>query len=216
MKRIFRSVFALLLVCCTLLAIPATAMAAGGTVTYDGKAQKFIFGPGGTKSPTDLFPGFKDVMPGDKLTDQIVIKNTGLFSKHIRVYIRAKGGQQNTDDFLSQMTLTVKQIGKTEDKELFQAPADETAQLKDWVFLGTVYSRGEITLEVTLNVPIEMDNDFANRIGYLDWEFKVEEIPHEGPKTGDTSHILLLTVVMTASLAALVVLFVFSRKRKAR
>ena len=217
MKRIFRSVFALLLVCCTLLAIPATANAAGGTVTYDGKAQKFIFEPGSSYSPTDLFTNdFKGVMPGDHITETIEIKNTNLFAKHIKVYMRALGAQRNTDDFLHQMTLTVKQSGKSSD--LFKDPADQTAQLTDWVLLGTVYRGGKITLEVTLDVPIEMDNEYANRIGYLDWEFKVEEIPHDpdAPKTGNTFPLVLLISVMTVSLAALVILFVYTKKRKAR
>lgn len=217
MKRIFRSVFALVLVCCTLLAIPATANAAGGTVTYDGKAQKFIFEPGSSYSPTDLFTNdFKGVMPGDHITETIEIKNTNLFAKHIKVYMRALGAQRNTDDFLHQMTLTVKQSGKSSD--LFKAPADQTAQLTDWVLLGTVYRGGKITLEVTLDVPIEMDNEFANKIGYLDWEFKVEEIPHDpdAPKTGDTFPLMILISVMTVSLAALVILFVYTKKRKAR
>lgn len=217
MKRIFRSVFALVLVCCTLLAIPATANAAGGTVTYDGKAQKFIFEPGSSYSPTDLFTNdFKGVMPGDHITETIEIRNTNLFAKHIKVYMRALGAKENTDAFLHQMTLTVKQSGKSSD--LFKAPADETAQLTDWVLLGTVYRGGKITLEVTLDVPIEMDNEFANKIGYLDWEFKVEEIPHDpdAPKTGDTFPLMILISVMTVSLAALVILFVYSKKRKAR
>lgn len=217
MKRIFRSVFALLLVCCTLLAIPATANAAGGTVTYDGKAQKFIFEPGSSYSPTDLFTNdFKGVMPGDHITETIEIRNTNLFAKHIKVYMRALGAKENTDAFLHQMTLTVKQSGKSSD--LFKAPADETAQLTDWVLLGTVYRGGKITLEVTLDVPIEMDNEFANKIGYLDWEFKVEEIPHDpdAPKTGDTFPLVILISVMTVSLAALVILFVYTKKRKAR
>lgn len=217
MKRIFRSVFALVLVCCTLLAIPATANAAGGTVTYDGKAQKFIFEPGSSYSPTDLFTNdFKGVMPGDHITETIEIRNTNLFAKHIKVYMRALGAKENTDAFLHQMTLTVKQSGKSSD--LFKAPADETAQLTDWVLLGTVYRGGKITLEVTLDVPIEMDNEFANKIGYLDWEFKVEEIPHDpdAPKTGDTFPLMILISVMTVSLAALVILFVYTKKRKAR
>ena len=217
MKRIFRSVFALVLVCCTLLAVPATANAAGGTVTYDGKAQKFIFEPGSSYSPTDLFTNdFKGVMPGDHITETIEIKNTNLFAKHIKVYMRALGAQRNTDDFLHQMTLTVKQSGKSSD--LFKAPADQTAQLTDWVLLGTVYRGGKITLEVTLDVPMEMDNEYSNKIGYLDWEFKVEEIPHDpdAPKTGDTFPLVILISVMTVSLAALLILFVYTKKRKAR
>ena len=216
MKRFFRSVFALVLVCCTLLTIPITAAADNGTVTYDGKAREFKFKPGSIYSETDLFPNFKNVMPGDTLTQQIVINNTGLTSKHIKVYLRSLGATEN-EAFLNQMELTVTKSGK--DTVYFKAPADETAQLTDWKLLGTIYKGGKITLDLTLKVPIEMGNDFQQNIGKLDWEFKVDEIPHDpdAPKTGDTSHIYLLITIMVVCLVALIVLFaVYRKKRKNR
>jgi LPXTG-motif cell wall-anchored protein len=115
------------------------------------------------------------------------------------------------------MKLTVKQKG---DSVLFEAPADETAQLTDWVYLGTIYSGGEIPLKVTLEVPITMGDDYQNKIGYIDWEFKVEERPvapsdPEVPKTGDASNIPLYAGLMTASLMAVsVLLFVGKRKKQ--
>ena len=183
-----------------------------GSVTYEGKANEFIFAPGSEYSPTDLFTNFKGVMPGDSLTEQITVKNAKTTGVKIKIYMRVLGAQEQTDDFLSQMTLTVKKNGVS---DLFEAPANETAQLTDWVCLGTLSAGGEMTLDVALNIPIEMGNDYAEQIGYLDWQFKIEEIP-ETPKTGDESNLLLFGGLFVASLILVVaLLLVYKRKRTA-
>lgn len=211
--KTFKKLLSFLFAAIMMLSLCVPAFAADGNVSYVGGAEKFIFAPGSKNSPSDLFDNFKGVMPGDSLSQQILVKNDASNNVKIKLYMRSLGAQLDTDEFLSQMTLSVKQNGTT---NLFDAPADETAQLTDWVYLGTIYSGGMITLDVTLDVPLSMGNDFQDAIGYLDWEFKVEELPvsptdPQAPKTGDESQLILWVSLMTASAAA-VAIILFGKK----
>ena len=206
MKKIAKlCTFVLLTMLMCALTIPVFA---AGTVTYDGDADKFIFAPGGEKSPTNLFGDFQNVMPGDTRTEQIVIQNDTSNKVKIKVYLRSQGAQEDTEDFLSQLNLTVRQ---KDDSVLFAAPADETAQLTDWVYLGTVYSGGKITLDVTLEVPITLSDEYQDEVGYVDWEFKIEELPvspsdPNAPKTGDSNDVFLYFGMLVISVSSLALL----------
>ena len=204
MKRILS-----LLLCLLVAAGCCTAAFAAGSVSYDGDADTFVFAPGTDESPSNLFEGFQKVMPGDYLMDQVVIKNDTDSGIKITVYLRSTGALTD-EEFLSQLQLTVQQADQS---VLFDAPANESAQLTDWVELGTIYPGGDITLDLTLAVPITMGPEFKNKAGAIDWEFKVEEFPVESPDTGDTAPLLLYTAMAVSSAALLVV--VLLKKRSA-
>lgn len=212
MKKIVSLILALVIVC----ACAFTASAENGNVIYSGDAGQFIFQPGSEYSLTDLFPNFKDVMPGDTLSQQIQIRNDASNKVKIKVYMRSLGAHEDSVEFLSQLQLRVEQVSDT---ILFEAPADQTAQLTDWVYLGTVYSGGTVDLNVLLDVPVELDNAFKNAVGYLDWQFMIEEYPIEPedpkpPQTGDETPIGLYVGILAGSAAILVILILLFVKRK--
>lgn len=164
-----------------LLSGSLTAAAANGNVTYSGDAGRFIFAPGSDHSVTDLFPEFKDVMPGDALTQTILVRNNASDKVSVRLYLRALGAHEESRQFLSQLTLSV----SAGDSALFHAPADQKAQLGDWVELGEFGPGGEVELAVTLQVPVTLDNQFMDAVGYLDWQFMVEEFATQQPDQPD-------------------------------
>ena len=129
--------------------------------------------------------------------------------------MRALGGHPDSVNFLSQIRLTVT---KTTDTIMFDASADQTDSLTDWMYLGTLYSGGECELLVTLEVPVTLDNQFKNLVGYLDWEFAVEELPVEEddpvPETGDQMNLWFWIGIMALSFLGVLFLLVILKRKK--
>lgn len=176
MKKHIKNLFCAFLMAAgiTLAGAAISAHAEEASVTYEANANKYIFAPGTEYSLTDLFPNFKDVMPGDTLTQKITVKNDAASKVKARIYLRSLGGSEE-NKFLSQMNLNVVQDTAT---ELFDAPTNQKDGLTEWTLLGTLKPGANVTLNVELQVPITMDNAFQNKVGKLQWEFKVEEIPY--------------------------------------
>ena len=194
----------------------APVLAAQGNVTYSGNAGEFVFIPGSGYSDTDLFPNFKDVMPGDSLVQPVTVRNDAANGVKVKIYMRSLGAHADSVDFLSQLRLRVEKAADNTMPYMFDAAADATAQLMDWVCLGTLYSGGEVDLNVILDVPAELDNAYQQQIGYLDWQFMVEEYPIEptdpAVDTGDTARPGLWAGILLLSLFALLLLLWAKRR----
>lgn len=200
MKQLFR-------VCLLLLALLLSfgAAAESSTVRYEGGAEEFVFLPGSEASDTDLFTNFKNVLPGDVLTQHIAVKNTS--GKSIRLYLRADPVEEKYRDFLSQLQLSV----TCRDTSIFEAAASEPAQLWRNIPLGTFKTNGQTELVVTLTVPSTLDNTYMGAAGIIPWVFTADEIPDDDtPHTGDwfqRSTWLLLAAALAAVLAILLVIY---------
>ena len=225
MKKTLKTISALALALVLLLGMGATAFAES-KVTYEGGAEKFVFLPGSEYSETDLFENFKGVMPGDVITQEITVQNNYTKAEKVKIYLRAvvhdeQGNPLSEEvartedlvsmqDFLSQLTMTVKQG----DKVLFSASPDELDGLKENVLLGTFPGRSKTILTVELSVPFELGNEYANRVGEVDWIFTAEEVT-KTVQTGDDSDLILWAALMTLSLVtAAGVILSLNRKNK--
>ena len=204
MKKIISICLALLLAA----ALCGSAMAAAA-VTYEGGAEKFVFIPGSEYSDSDLFENFKDVLPGDTLTQTIRVQNGT--NKQVRIYLRAEPVEDMYEDFLSQLNMVV----ECKDKEIFDAEPSKTAQLTNNTLLGTFKKAGSTELTVTLTVPTEMGNQYMGAIGVVPWTFMVEEIPEDpSVHTGDWFQSGLWIGAAALLAAAVIVLIVLQRKRR--
>lgn len=200
---------------------------------------KFDVTPGSRYHQTDLFgDSFKNVMPGDTLTTQIKLTaNFSLFKEDsIEVFLMGAPSNplhyseafeefdgkdqypladrdetvESNKDFLKQLNLTVKNA-KT-GVIYFQGTADQTFAVDKAI--GTFRSEGSIVLDVILEVPITLNNDYANRVGEVDWTLKIsayDDPKIDNPKTGD--YIMMAVAVMAVSAVALVTILVIKRRK---
>ncbi len=214
MKKIISMIIlALLIFSCVFF-----VFAENGRVIYDGNAKDFIFESESEYSPTDLFANYKGVMPGDSLAQPITVRNDASNEVKVKIYIRSLGAHEDSVDFLSQLSLRVKKSEDNEMAYMFDAAASESAQLTDWVLLGTLYSGGEVNLDVILDVSTSLDNRYSSQIGYLDWEFKIEELPIEeddpdAPQTGDSIGRIVWFILLIVTFILFFIIF-FKRRKK--
>ena len=187
MKKSNKAIFSLVLMLLMVMSLASTAFAVSPSITFKGFTGGFDFQPGSEYTETDLFQNFKNVMPGDTLTETITFTNSATDCDFVTLYMRAEAHDE-TDNPLSEkvaasgetvatMTeflskLSMKVWNGTE--LIYDASPDQLDGLKDNVFLGTFRTGETATLKVELTVPIELGNEYANRVGEVDWIFHVE------------------------------------------
>lgn len=180
-----------------------TTFAAASTITYKGHTTGYTFTPGSEYTDTDLFDNYKNVMPGDVRSESVTIKNDYKGSDYVRVWMSAllhdesgnpisaevlkelKADERKGDmteleymhDFLDQLTLTVWNGAKTDENMIYTGHPSSLEQgfEGDNVYLGRLNKGESMTLNVELSVDIEMGNEYADRIGEVDWIFLMEE-----------------------------------------
>ncbi len=149
------------------------------TVTYDHKEKGFIFDNvtkvEGNEYP-NLFTELAELMPGDSRDQDIRVQVKNLSGGTAYMYLRTEDmwadkpqeiTQTEADAYaalMEQITLTVKQG----DKVLAEG------DLSKGVLLGKLRNNDKVDLNVTVEVPIEMGNEFQNFHGEIGWVFTAE------------------------------------------
>ena len=187
MKKTLKLISSLLFTMLLMLNNAVTAFAADATITYTGQDRLFDFEAGSEYTETDLFDNFKNVMPGDILTQKITVTNKAADCDYINLYMKAEVHDENANplsegvaatgenvatmtDFLSQLSMSI----YNGDTLLYEASPDELDGLKENVLLGTFRKGESTTLTVELEVPITLGNKYAYRVGEVDWVFQIE------------------------------------------
>lgn len=210
--------------CIAALVAPAHAFADTPAIAYDGNARQLTVSGATTSSgEPDLFPAFKDLMPGDEREQQIEIRATSVKSQ-VRVFVRAVVDNE-TAHLLSPITLTAT-VGDVSAGWLQTgAPGSVFAYPTQ---VATFTSDGSTVLNLQLSVPTSVGNELADASKTIRWEITAEDdgetIPAHpaGSKKpglfglaamGDNSLALLLTL-LTLAIIAFMAALILSRRNK--
>ena len=186
MNKLIRFASAFLMAAALSMGCAAVAFA-DSSVTFKDHEEAFVFMEGTEWHETDLFANFKGVMPGDELHQTVTVTNEDPDGRTVKIYLRAEAHDEEGNplatavaqdedvasmaDFLAQMDMTVTCDGQV----VFSGSPDIEDGLSEYVLLGEFANGQSRTLEVVLNVPADLGNDYAYREGEVDWVFYVEE-----------------------------------------
>ena len=185
MKKKF--LFATLLLSLTFIYTPVSAL--NSAVYFEGGADNFVVYPG-----HDLFDGFKNVYPGDKLSEEIRVRNTAPEYDYVKIYLRAEthddiinppiSADDDTatmHDFLRQLSLKVYNGGNL----IYSATPDQLDGLSQNQLLGEFVNGASTKLTVQLDVPVTLGNKYMHRVGEVDWIFTAEGYIDDKPVCPD-------------------------------
>lgn len=196
--------------------IISPSVSATSAVQFVGGAENFIFYPDGGWNATDLFGGLKNLMPGDKRSESIIVKNTATDYDYVKIYLRADpnhdstssnantnnssdSSDASTSELLSQLNLNVYQDGKL----ISSSSAAEPGGLTNNVLLGSFNSGDETMLVAEVSAPENLGNRFTNSIGAVDWFFTAEAYKNGTAIPPDTG-ILTTTDINGATVAIII------------
>ena len=205
MKKIVKTMlgFSILLVLLLSTSYPVQA----SSVTYVNQADKFVFVP----ENTDLFENFKGVMPGDQVAQTIFVKNDSKVP--VKIYLKINPIQPEDDQFLKQLTLTM----NNQEVEVFNETLDQQGQFKQFILLAELKPQQQKTLDLLLDVPLNLSSEYMEYESEIQWIFKVEEGEGEVanlPDTGSSSqHFITLSGGMMIIFGLLLITKSSERKR---
>ena len=163
------------------------------TLLYDGQAKSLtvLNAPG-----NDLFTNMKDLMPGDRRTQEVALKAENLTGN---TSIRLKADcDDDAAQILDSLTLSVYADGRL----IASGPAGSGGQLGSGVQLYEFTDNRSVPLRVELSVATEAGNELADMQEHLQWIFTVQDASGTDavpPQTGENSNVILWVCLLLLS-----------------
>lgn len=202
-----------------------------GQVVFTENAHKFVSLPS-----DDLFLNFKNVMPGDTVTQNISIKNDNSDTTDIYLYALQMDNsayisaeeKEIADELMKLMTIEL--TAKNKDNSIYtiyngpiygEGNSYNMHKAENAILLGTFAKGDSLDITATLKISPELDNRYANAVAKIKWVFtatgegETPIIPEPPIQTGESKKMVyILVAVVAVALLVIVVLSLLSKKKK--
>lgn len=179
-----------------LFAFAATAYAADASTTYNGSYAGTLFGfAPDNNSETGLFPNFQNMMPGETYTQKVTVSNASY--ERIELFLSGEATYESVAELLDRVTVS---IVDGDGKPVLQESTVRTAWPQNGVttnagtflHLGRFYAGDVETLTVTMKLPADLNNDYMDAVGKVNWVFQADVyVPYDGGDDDDGPRIPL-------------------------
>ena len=169
------------------------------TIIYNGQKKTFDLK---NISENDLFKELKGLMPGDSVEQQIIIQTKDL-TKETSLFLEADC--KDEQELLKDMQFSVKQDGRE---------ISQSAVSFNQIRLGQFKGNSTVKVTVTLEVPVTVGNEIAEKEYNTEWTVIAQEdgkdINSKPIKTGDDFPIAMSMGILV--LCAATIVYVLKRK----
>lgn len=185
MKSLIRMFFASALgFCLFFMPLTSCVFAEDLDLYFNGDDQKLILDSGNSVEKADLFTNFKEIMPGDVLTQTITVTNRSKDSDYISLYLAVESrvfDQETVNKNSSEYEKSAEEFAKFMNKLNLEVKHKNAVVYnkaphlsQELIKLGDFYPGETSEITAKLTIPVELGNEFSEYYGEVDWIFVAE------------------------------------------
>ncbi len=201
-------------------------------VEFQNPTNGFVFTPTDETSYTvsvqDLFYNFKNLLPGETMSQTITVTNS--YNQETEIFLRAEDIEQSLSpeqaELVDRLLREYATIVVTDDggRVIYNGPiwgnltgtGSNPDTMKNDISLGTFAAGETKNLNVQLQIDPEIGNEYQGLLGLVRWVWSAQgnETTVQPPQTGDNMNIMLFAVLAAASGSGMILTLIFGRKKQ--
>ncbi len=172
-------------------------------ITYNGQQHKFFIE---NTDHGDLFASFKDLMPGDKVVQDISIQTKDL-TQETTLLLKSEYDAEFKET-LEQLQFHIEKDGKI---------VSSSFSINDPLVIGKFSKDSFADIKVILEVPLSVNEQITDKEYHIKWTFIAQEdgkiVAEDSVQTGDSTPVILYTGIFFIAIIILILILLLKKKK---